>query len=244
MLRLTFLLLALVLPAPAQLPDPFGGTGATGRALVAPAAPDPVRRAGAIIWAHGSYDLSARPPPDPAPFVARLDGFDLWRFDQQSDQPGSDPLEAGGAALAAAARSLRAMGYRRVVLAGHSRGAFLALVALPAAAADAVVLVSPAAHGTSPVRRPQALAAFRAALDMAGPGAAGAIAMVLFADDPFEPDLAARRTAAVDAASRIGAYALVLVQPAGGHDGGFDRDFDARHGACLAAAARGDPCTQ
>ena len=56
-----------------------------------------------------------------------------------------------------------------------------------------MLLLAPAAHGTSPARKPQALADFQAALAAAAPDALRRAALVLFADDPFDPTGGARR---------------------------------------------------
>jgi pimeloyl-ACP methyl ester carboxylesterase len=191
--------------------------------------------AGAVVWLSGFHRDG--PPLPPAPdWTARLTqlGFDLWRFDRGA----ADPLEGGAAALAEGTAALRARGYRRIVLVGHSRGAFIALVALRTPGlADAVILGAPAAHGRNPDRRPEALAAFAAALDAAHPDAAGRLALVLFRDDPWDPDPAQRAALFGAAMQRLGTTALLLDRPAApvGHGGLHEPELDAIFGACLLA---------
>ncbi len=189
--------------------------------------------AGALVWLHPA---SREPPaPDAPDWTRRMAaaGWDLWRFDRAG---GPDPLAQGAERLAEGTAALRARGYRRIVLLGESRGAFIALVALRhAGLADAVVLAAPAAHGRRADRRAQALADFAAALDAARPGPR--LALFLFDDDAWDPDPAARAALFRAAAARLGAPALLVERPAAptGHGGLQEPDFDALFGACLAA---------
>jgi hypothetical protein len=221
-LILLFLLL-LGLPAQAQQagalrPEP----GTTPRDAAA---------AGALVWLHPfARDLPAPDAPDIASrFTAA--GYDLWRFDRAG---GPDPLAGGAARLAEGTQALRARGYRRVILLGESRGAFVALVALRnPGLADGAIFVAPAAHGRSEARRPQALADFAEALAAAAPGMR--LALFLFRDDPWDPDPAVRARLFREAAARLGAASLLVDQPEApiGHGGLGDPMFDARFGACL-----------
>jgi alpha-beta hydrolase superfamily lysophospholipase len=236
MLRLVFLLLLLTAPVgAAELPSaaPFRPSPA-----FAPAGPVAAR--GALVWLHGSYDTDLEPEPPPAPgWVARMAarGFDVWRYDRM---PGTDSLPAGGAGLVRGLTALRQAGYRRVVVAGHSRGGFIALSALAhPELADAVAAISPAAHGAAPSRRQAAMAAFQALLDAAR---RTDLALVLLDDDPLEPDADGRDAAARAMAQRTGARMLQIVRPAEprGHLGGYDPDFDRIFGRELTAFLAGD----
>jgi pimeloyl-ACP methyl ester carboxylesterase len=229
MFRLVLLLLLMTVPVgAAEMPSaaPFHISSA-----FTPVGPAAAR--GALVWLHGSYDTDVQPesPPEPG-WVARMAalGFDIWRFDRS---PGADPLTEGGAGLLHGATALRQAGYRRVVVAGHSRGAFIALSGLAHPdVIDAVAAISPAAHGTSLARRPLAMAAYQLLLDAAG---SVDLALVLLQDDPLEPDSAGRDTAARTMARRTGARLLDIVQPdePRGHMGGYDVNFDKLFGARL-----------
>lgn len=195
--------------------------------------------AGALLWVHQHYEDGA--PPDPPPFMARLTGadWDLWRFDRPPAPPGPgrDPLDQGAERLIAATTQLRAEGYRRIVLVGVSRGAFIALVALRhAPLADTALLIAPAAHGRRADRRAEALAAFRAACAAASPGTLRRGGLVLFADDPYDPDPAARASAFAAAMARTGAEPLVIDRPPAptGHGAAEDPAFDPLYGARVA----------
>ncbi|MDN3565894.1 hypothetical protein QWZ14_16105 [Paeniroseomonas aquatica] len=226
-------LLALCALPPAAAP------AAEGRALrQAPEGPQrgPAEARGALVWAHAHY--AEGPPPGLPPFAARLaagdHGWDLWRLDRIGAR---DPLAEGAEALAAGTAALRAGGYRQVAVIGESRGAFIALTALRTPhLADAMLLLAPAAHGTSDARKPQALAEFEAALEAAAPDCLARAALVLFRDDPYDPDPEARARAFRSAMARRHIESLLLDRPAEprGHGGARDPEFDARFGARLA----------
>jgi pimeloyl-ACP methyl ester carboxylesterase len=229
MFRFFLTLLALCLAAAAPLPDapPLHSSPA-----FTPAGPEQAR--GVVVWLHGGYDSDTEPLPPVQAWVGRLArrGYDIWRFDRT---PGQDPLAAGGEALLRGIAALRQGGYRRVIVAGQSRGAFIALAALPhPELVDAVAAISPAAHGTRAERRAQAMRDFRDRLDAArGPMR---FALVQLDDDPFDPDPDARVAAAREAAARSGLLLLPIDRPPSprGHMGSFEPDFDAIFGECLA----------
>src|ERR1700722_11454332 len=118
MFRIILLIAALSLMAAAPLPDapPLHPSPA-----FTPTGPGQAR--GVLVWLHGSYDPDAQPSPPAEPaWVTRLArrGYDIWRYDRM---PGQDPLGPGGDALLRGLAGLRKGGYRRIVVAGGSRGA-------------------------------------------------------------------------------------------------------------------------
>ena len=230
MLRL--ILLALLLAAP--------GWANTNLPPAAPLQPSPAfpprgpeQARGALVWLHGAYDTAARPPPPEPTWVrhAASHGYDIWRFDRT---PGQDPLAAGGEKLAASLTALRAGGYQRILVAGHSRGAWIALTVLShPGLADGVAAFSPAAHGTSAERQPQALADFDALMHAAGHAPNTRLVIALFADDPLDPGPQARE----DMIRELGRKQAIKLQPIfqpdqpRGHDGVYDPAFDRLFGA-------------
>ncbi|HJU20367.1 MAG TPA: alpha/beta fold hydrolase [Stellaceae bacterium] len=101
-----------------------------------------------VVWSHGrsiSYEDYKSPNP-PYLEALRQAGWDVLRFDRLRDQ---DTLGESSRRLAFDADRLKKEGYRRVVLAGQSFGAFLSLMAADRSnGVDAVVATAPAAFGS------------------------------------------------------------------------------------------------
>jgi pimeloyl-ACP methyl ester carboxylesterase len=108
----------------------------------------PERAAGVVVWNHGrsiNVEDSGSPTP-PYLRVLRDAGWDVLRFNRPRD---GDTLTASTRRLVEQVGQLKHKGYRRIVLAGQSFGAFLALMAADASDdVDAVVATSPAAFGS------------------------------------------------------------------------------------------------
>jgi pimeloyl-ACP methyl ester carboxylesterase len=124
---------------------PAGAVGldpAFDRALLGPE-----RATGVVIWNHGrSMNVEDAESPSP-PYLRALrdSGWDVLRFNRLRD---GDTLTASTRRLVEQVGPLKRKGYRRIVLAGQSFGAFLALMAADASEdVDAVVATSPAAFG-------------------------------------------------------------------------------------------------
>jgi len=237
----------LLLAAPPLL---LAGAARAGRVLRPDLGHPPRGTTSALLWLHPHFTEGA--PPDPPPFANRLvkAGWDLWRLDREDDvaagddaaapvpRIGLDPLGGGIIALRDACVTLRGSGYTRIAILGESRGAFIALAALRLALqADSLLAIAPAAHGTRPERRPQALADFQAALGACAPGTMRRLGLVLFADDPYDPSPGARAAAFTAAAAACHTTALVIDRPPAptGHGGAHEPAFDQLFGARLAA---------
>src|SRR6266478_3315010 len=108
----------------------------------------PERAMGVVVWNHGrSINVEDSESPTP-PYlrILRDSGWDVLRFNRPRD---GDTLTASTRQLVEQVGQLKHKGYRRVVLAGHSFGAFLALMAADASEnVDAVVATAPAAFGS------------------------------------------------------------------------------------------------
>lgn len=102
---------------------------------------------GVVVWNHGrSINTEDDESPTP-PYlrVLRDSGWDVLRFDRPRD---GDTLTRSTRRLIDIVAELKHRGYRRIVLAGQSFGAFLALMAADDSdAVDAVVATAPAAFG-------------------------------------------------------------------------------------------------
>jgi pimeloyl-ACP methyl ester carboxylesterase len=108
----------------------------------------PQRAMGAVVWNHGrSINVEDAESPSP-PYLRALrdSGWDVLRFNRLRD---GDTLGASARRLVDQVAELKHKGYQRVVLAGQSFGAFLALMAADASEdVDAVIATSPAAFGS------------------------------------------------------------------------------------------------
>src|SRR6266481_2000842 len=108
----------------------------------------PAQAKGAIVWSHGrSINAEDSESPSPAYLGAlREDGWDVMRFDRLSH---GDTLTDSTKRLIDYTATLKKNGYKQVVLAGQSFGAFLALMAADSSAdVDAVIATAPAAYGS------------------------------------------------------------------------------------------------
>lgn len=103
---------------------------------------------GVVIWSHGrSINAEDSQSPTPAYLQAlRDDGWDVMRFDRLSR---GDTLTDSTKRLVEYAAALKHKGYKQVMLAGQSFGAFLSLMAADASTdVDAVLATAPAAYGS------------------------------------------------------------------------------------------------
>ncbi len=219
----------------------------------------PAAAEGVVIWSHGyggpQADLRAAPAPG---VLAMLNdaGWDVMRFDRH---PAEDFLPLSAAALRRGLAPLREAGYRRIVLAGQSRGGWQSIM-VAAESPDlvhAVVAFAPASHGEAalPHNLATAMEEFRrllAGLPAEGPR----LAVTVFAGDSFDSDPAARAAMVAELAGRRSAPTVALFPepPVRGHGGVSDWRFTVGLGPCVvslvqapvAAAPRGlrrNPCT-
>jgi len=108
----------------------------------------PAKAKGVIVWSHGrSINAEDSESPSPAYLTAlRDDGWDVMRFDRMSH---GDTLSDSTKRLVDYTAQLKHDGYKQVVLAGQSFGAFLALMAADSSSdVDAVIATAPAAYGS------------------------------------------------------------------------------------------------
>ena len=117
-----------------------------------PAFPEPAlgpgKAKGAVVWSHGrSINSEDSNSPTPAYLQAlRDDGWDVIRFERASR---GDTLSDSTKRLVEHTAALKTKGYKQLVLAGQSFGAFLSLMAADASSeVDAVIATAPAAYGS------------------------------------------------------------------------------------------------
>ena len=196
----------------------------------------PQAAAGVYVWSHGkgpaidSDNRGLQPPAHVRPFNNA--GFDVVRFDRAP--LADDPNRAAGW-LADGLAALRRMGYRRIIAGGESRGGWTSLQMLDApGAADAVIAITPGAHGTAGSTLYLAGADDLRTVVRAAAAPALRLAVVQFAADPFAGDLDDRAQLFGTLRGRIGAL-LLLDRPMGfsGHGAASSEAFAERYGACL-----------
>src|SRR5712692_12116031 len=117
-----------------------------------PAFPEPAlgpgQAKGIVVWSHGrSINTEDWQSPTPSYLRAlRDDGWEVMRFDRLSH---GDTLSDSTKRLVDYAGVLKHKGYKQVVLAGQSFGAFLSLMAADSSPdVDAVIATAPAAYGS------------------------------------------------------------------------------------------------
>jgi pimeloyl-ACP methyl ester carboxylesterase len=198
------------------------------------------RAQGAVIWSHGrslQKECDVAPTPD---YIGafRSAGWDTFRL----NRPGViDTLQDSADALAGEAEALKHRGYRRVVLAGQSFGAFVSLIAAGRSdQVDAVIGTAPAAYGSArsnpfgfelnATRLYDLLATVRRAR----------VALFFFEGDIFDPG--GRGPISDQILDARGLAHLVVDRPAGlpTHWGAAGAPFAAQFGPCLVAFAADD----
>ncbi|MCC7427134.1 MAG: hypothetical protein IT557_09530 [Alphaproteobacteria bacterium] len=203
----------------------------------------PAEARGAVIYGHGygGRDTDARNGSIQGWLSAFNDiGWDILRFDRH---PNEDELLRTTIRLQRGVRVARAAGYRQIVLAGQSRGAWQSLraVADPGTAAlvDAVIAIAPAAHGRwdRGNRHSTQIDDWQQLL-RALPDDRVRVLTVLFRGDPFDAEIDARLAAVGSIALTRRAPTLAL-SPSDrvieGHTAGTHWFFAARYGGSLLA---------
>lgn len=202
----------------------------------------PRAAAGVYVWSHGKGPMrdSDNRGLEPEQHVRAFNnvGYDVVRFDRD---PRADDPERAAHWLADGLRALRAMGYRRVVAGGESRGGWTSLQMMDAGnAADVVIAAVPAAQGMAASRlfksQPEALRRM-----VEGANAPGLrLAIIQFASDPYAGDLDERDRILAGLRGRIAAL-LLIDRPDGllGHGAAAGEAFAERFGPCLLRFATG-----
>lgn len=207
----------------------------------------PQAAAGLIVWSHGymaGHDSTDSAPQGEVAYFTHH-GYDLYRFDRQwvRDWPGD------ARALADAARQAKAMGYRRVILAGQSAGAWISLAAIVRGApVDGVISVSAAHHGEVKNMRDVSRARWdwQQLVHDIKPGPR--LVVVNFKDDTY--DVGGRMDDARAAFAASGVDAIVISNPEGfrGHHAAKGTAFPSKFGACIDSfietGVRQPPCVQ
>lgn len=188
--------------------------------------------AGLIVWSHGYMAGRNATSSAPQPWIGRFTrmGYDLYRFDREwiVDWAGD------ATALGDAVRKARQMGYRRVVLAGQSAGAWVSLAAMARGApVDGVISIAAAHHGEVAKMRDtmRARSEWQNMIGTLRPGPR--VAVVNFAEDAY--DVGGRMGDARSAFAKSGVDAVIVDNPEGfkGHSAGGEMPFARRFGGCI-----------
>jgi pimeloyl-ACP methyl ester carboxylesterase len=197
------------------------------------------RAQGAVIWSHGrSLETECSLAPTPEYIGAfRAAGWDTFRLNRPR---AGDTQPASGAALAEAADALKHRGYRRVVLAGQSFGAFISLIAAARSdAVDAVIATAPAAYGSAQ-SNPGGFAQNATRLyDLLGAVRRARVALFFFEGDVFDPG--GRGPMVDQILVAHGLTHIVVDRPAGlpTHWAAAGTAFATEYASCLVAFAAG-----
>jgi hypothetical protein len=205
----------------------------------------PQEATGLLVWSHGYLAGVDNTNSAPYPFIGRFlaAGYDLYRFDRQwiHDQPG-DATD-----FANSVRQAKAMGYRRVILAGQSNGAFQSLAAVQhGAPADGVISTAAALNDDVTKLRDVSIPRdeFRQMVRAIKPGPR--LVVVNFPEDA--KDVGGRMDDARAAFGASGADAIIL-EPADfkGHNAANTPSFTRKFSACIHAfietGQRQAPCS-
>ena len=203
----------------------------------------PGKAKGAVLWSHGkSSVVDDSRSPNPQYLGVLLDaGWDVFRNNRIGElterrSSATARLAAKTDELAESVDELKAKGYRQVVLAGQSYGAWLSLnLADKRSDIYAVIATSPAAYGTQ-LRNPAHFEDNALLLaDLVEGLKVGRVLVAFFRDDPFDPG--GRGPATEAALARRPITHLVIDRPEipTGHGGANGAFFARRFGPCVLA---------
>ena len=201
---------------------------------------------GLIVWSHGYMAGKNSTESAPQSWIGRFTrlGYDLYRFDREWIADWASDATS----LADAVRKARAMGYRRIVLAGQSAGAWVSLAALQRGApVDGVISIAAAHHGEVIKMRDhtRARSDWQHVIEGLKPGAK--VVLVNFADDSY--DVGGRIGDARSIFAKSGIDAVIIDSPAGftGHGAGSTTAFARKFGPCVQSfienGAKQAPCS-
>lgn len=197
----------------------------------------PERARGVVVYSHGR-SLVGEDSESPAPAYLKdmaKAGWDVLRFNRPSSE---DTLSASALDLTRRADTLKAQGYRRVILTGQSFGAFLSIMAAERTeAVDGVIATAPAAYGnyadSYDTWRMNATALYKELANLHH----ARILLAFFHGDEYDPG--GRGEQSVNLLTRAGNFGVVIDQPQGlvGHLAAATPQFAKRYASCLARFA-------
>jgi hypothetical protein len=202
----------------------------------------PRRAAGAIIWSHGRSVTPDGRRADrrtaPTGTIIRALGNAGWDVYRAERPPIDDTNSWGSAAITLGVEKLRTLGYSKIVLAGQSAGAWIALTAMDRIdGLHAVIALAPATHGNRTVHTTQRARALREFDELLARRRSPKtrVMLALFENDDYDPDTAERAHMARARAAQPGLPLLLIDRPAGlsGHTAGTALPMAQRFATCL-----------
>ncbi len=205
----------------------------------------PQAATGLIVWSHGYFrgiDSTNSAPQGQVAYFTRA-GYDLYRFDRQWIRS----VEEDAGDFAAALQQAKSMGYKRIILAGQSNGAWTSLeTALRSPVVDGVISVSAAHHGEVKNMSDVSIARsdWQKLVRSFKPGPR--VMIFIFKNDSY--DVGGRTDDAIAAFRASGVDSLVVAYPSGftGHGAANGTVFPRKFGACIydfiEKGAREAPC--
>lgn len=206
----------------------------------------PARAAGILIWSHGVLPGDDNTRHAPQGYVNRFRdaGWDVYKFDRQRPSYSKDLRT-----LIETIPLVRAAGYKRVILAGQSVGAWTSLeAAAKGPPVDGVIAAAPARFGKTlgstsrEKNRDDLMPVLEALMGRDLP-----VALMFFAGDQYEPGGRGALARGIFAkAARAKPLLIDGADGVNGHGGAGAAKFVAEYGQCLAdfvlRAARRAPC--
>lgn len=213
---------------------------------LAPANRGPAKAKGLIYFARGYPEPDDREEVQPIPYLLKTlvdDGWDIisGRVPAGLKERGVEYAAEGASFLRRRMKELKAQGYRRIVLAGHSWGGWIGLLAARAPDFDADVMllsapntfgprISPVSKGPNPVYR-MSITELPGALK----GVRTATVMLLPDDDTWDPDPGQRGAISEKYFAAANVPSIHIVKPPGffGHFAAWLPIFDYAYGDCI-----------
>jgi hypothetical protein len=189
----------------------------------------PAAARGVIVYNHGNHDVKeeSRAPVQPLMRLLAEDGWDVVKFSRRRV---ADDVRAAEDALVGEIAALRRRGYATIILAGPSRGGWLALMAATRVPVFAVIATAPGGFGTRGDGIARSFAELRARLPQIQ---AQRVVVVDMAGDPRVDRVGGRGGAFRTALTNVPAW--VIDRPPGftGHTAAMTGRFARIYGACI-----------
>jgi predicted esterase len=187
---------------------------------------------GVIVWSHGYFRGIDATQGQPHGYVSRFlaAGWDVYRYNREW----VNELYADIQGMIESVAAAKAAGYKKVVLAGQSQGAWISMEALAKGIqADGVIATAMARHGAPPSSA--ARSDFRQLMrDIRSRGATSIpVVLTLFDRDDYDPGGRFVDVKDILADSAVPLYFIGHPPDLPGHGAGSNSKFNERFGPCI-----------